>query len=86
MPASRARRWPRSRGGEPEENAERLKALLQGHGTRPRSEAVAINAGALLFTAGKAADLARGRGAGARHARLGRALIAGSSLVEISNG
>ena len=47
-------------GGEPEENAERLKALLMGHGTAAERRAVAINAGALLLTAGKAATLKEG--------------------------
>jgi anthranilate phosphoribosyltransferase len=74
------------RGGDPEENAARLKALLQGRGTRTEKQAVAINTGALLFTAGKAASLAEGAAlaldtlaSGAGDARL-------EALVEISNG
>ena len=74
------------RGGAPEENAARLKALLQGRGTRTEKQAVAINAGALLFTAGKAATLADGAAlaldilaSGAAHERL-------EALVAISNG
>jgi anthranilate phosphoribosyltransferase len=47
-------------GGGPEENAERLKALLMGYGTAPEASAVALNAGALLMTAGLARDLAEG--------------------------
>ena len=47
-------------GGGPEENAERLKALLLGYGTSAERRAVAINAGALLLTAGTAATLGEG--------------------------
>ena len=50
----------RIRGGGPEENAERLTALLRGRGTVTERQAVALNAGALLFTAGKAATLQEG--------------------------
>jgi len=74
------------RGGDPAENAARLEALLRGNGTRTENEAVAINAGALLFTAGKAASLSEGAAlaldilaSGAAHARL-------EALIEISNG
>jgi anthranilate phosphoribosyltransferase len=45
------------RGGGPEENAERLKALLLGYGTVSERQVVALNAGALLFTAGLGTDL-----------------------------
>jgi anthranilate phosphoribosyltransferase len=47
-------------GGGPEENAERLAALLRGYGTSAENAAVALNAGALLMTAGLAASLAEG--------------------------
>lgn len=74
------------KGGDPQENAARLKALLQGYGTRTEKQAVAINAGALLLTAGKAASLGEGAeialetlASGAAHDRL-------EALVEISNG
>jgi anthranilate phosphoribosyltransferase len=74
------------RGGGPEENGERLKALLMGYGTRTEKQAVAINAGALLFTAGKAESLREGAeramqilGSGAAHKVL-------QGFVEISNG
>jgi anthranilate phosphoribosyltransferase len=50
------------RGGGPEENAERLKALLMGYGLAAETEVVALNAGALLLTAGLAADLRDGVG------------------------
>jgi anthranilate phosphoribosyltransferase len=48
------------KGGGPEENADRLKALLLGYGTSAEAAAVSLNAGALLMTAGLAADLADG--------------------------
>ena len=48
------------RGGGPEENAERLKALLMGYGLAAETEVVALNTGALLLTAGLAADLRDG--------------------------
>ncbi|MFN3944349.1 MAG: anthranilate phosphoribosyltransferase [Allosphingosinicella sp.] len=48
------------RGGGPEENAARLKALLQGRGPDADRKVVALNAGALLMTAGLASDFAEG--------------------------
>jgi anthranilate phosphoribosyltransferase len=48
------------KGGGPDENAERLAALLQGYGLPVESDTVAINTGALLMTAGLAADLKEG--------------------------
>ena len=48
------------RGGGPEENAERLKALLMGYGLAAETEVVALNTGALLLTAGLASDLRDG--------------------------
>ena len=55
-------RQPKDRivGGSPQENADRLAALLSGRGSRADTSVVAINAGALLMTAGKAADLREG--------------------------
>ena len=86
MSAWRGRRWRKIQGGGPEENAERLKALLYGYGTPAEKQAVALNAGALLFTAGKAETLREGAeialdilGTGAGHRLL-------QALVEISNG
>ena len=74
------------RGGGPEENAERLKALLMGHGTGPERNAVALNAGALLATAGKAEDLKQGVELALATLGSGRALGVLNGLVEISNG
>ncbi|HET7707912.1 MAG TPA: anthranilate phosphoribosyltransferase [Sphingomicrobium sp.] len=47
-------------GGEPAENGARLRALLAGAGSGPEQDIVALNAGALLLTAGKAATLREG--------------------------
>jgi anthranilate phosphoribosyltransferase len=47
-------------GGDPDSNAARLAALLNGEGEAAESDTVALNAGALLATAGLAADLREG--------------------------
>jgi len=47
-------------GGLPAENAERLAALLCGRGGEADTSVVALNAGALLMTAGTAKDLKEG--------------------------
>jgi anthranilate phosphoribosyltransferase len=44
-------------GGDPDVNAERLAALLKGRGAAAETDVVALNAGALLFTAGIAETL-----------------------------
>jgi anthranilate phosphoribosyltransferase len=74
------------RGGGPEENAERLKALLLGYGTAAEKHAVAINAGALLFTAGKAASLRQGVEAALGVLGTGAGYRLLRAFVEISNG
>jgi anthranilate phosphoribosyltransferase len=73
-------------GGDPALNAERLKALLDGGGSAAERQAVALNAGALLWTAGRAASFREG----AEHAleligsgAAGRTLAA---FIEASNG
>ena len=47
-------------GGDPADNADRLRALLDGRGEVAERQAVALNAGALLWTAGLASDMAGG--------------------------
>jgi anthranilate phosphoribosyltransferase len=73
-------------GGDPALNAERLKALLGGGGSQAERQAVALNAGALLWTAGRAPSFREG----AAHALhlidsggAGRTLAA---FVEATNG
>ena len=51
-------------GGTPEENAERIAALLSGRGGEADESIVALNAGALLMTAGRAKSLRDGVGDG----------------------
>lgn len=47
-------------GGTPDENAARIVAILDGAETGPARDVVALNAGAALVVAGRAADLADG--------------------------
>ena len=44
-------------GGDPAENATRLRNLLEGRGSSAETNITILNAGALLHTAGKAASL-----------------------------
>ena len=73
-------------GGDAEENAARLRLLLAGAGSKAEQDIVALNAGALLLTAGKAESLREGTDQ-ARDALLsgeaGRVLHA---FVEASHG
>jgi anthranilate phosphoribosyltransferase len=73
------------RGGGPEENAERLKALLLGYGTQAERNAVALNAGALLATAGKAGDLKQGVELAIATIASGQALATLKALIEVTN-
>ncbi|WP_222949823.1 anthranilate phosphoribosyltransferase [Sphingomonas sediminicola] len=50
-------------GGDVEENAARLRILLDGEGSPAQSDIVILNAAALLYTAGKAASLKDAAGA-----------------------
>ena len=49
-----------AKGGDTAENAPRLAALLRGEAPRAEADLIALNAGALLMTAGLAADLNEG--------------------------
>ena len=73
-------------GGDPAENAERLRNLLNGGGSPEENDMVVLNTAALLHIAGKAASMRDGA-AMARDALLsgdgGRVL---DSFVEASNG
>ena len=72
-------------GGGPEENASRLRALFAGKGGEAESEAVALNAGALLMTAGKATTLRGGVGLALEVLAYGRPLALLGELVEIGH-
>ncbi len=86
MPVSNGHPLSVVTGGGPEENAARLSAILRGGGERAENDIIALNAGALLLTAGKAATLRDGA-ATARDALLsGKAGRVLDTYVEASNG
>jgi anthranilate phosphoribosyltransferase len=76
----------RLKGGAPAENAERMTALLQGRGSDAEADAVSLNAGALLMTAGLAADLREGVARAADALRSGEPYRVLHRLAEITNG
>jgi anthranilate phosphoribosyltransferase len=73
-------------GGDPEVNAARLKALLKGGGSVPEQEAVALNAGALLWTAGIASTLSEGTAKALDSLRAGEAGGTLAAFAEASRG
>ena len=73
------------KGGNPEENAHRFKALLLGRGERAEAEVVALNAGALLFTAGLADTLREGTAMGLEALRSGAADRRLEMFIEVTN-
>jgi anthranilate phosphoribosyltransferase len=73
-------------GGDPKVNAERLKALLDGGGSEAEQQAVALNAGALLWTAGLAPDLREGTARATDALRSGAAGRTLAAFVEASRG
>ncbi len=73
-------------GGDAAENAARLRALLDGQGSTSERDIVALNAGALLMTAGKAATLKDGVANAADVLASGAAGILLDRFVEASNG
>lgn len=74
------------RGGGPEENAERLKALLMGYGLAAETEVVALNTGALLLTAGLAADLRDGVAMALQALASGEAYRRLRNFIEVTRG
>jgi anthranilate phosphoribosyltransferase len=73
-------------GGSPEENARRLVDILSGVGRPAEIAVVAMNAGALLMTAGKVESLAEGVGFAMEAMRSRRARAVLDSFVEASRG
>ena len=73
-------------GGAPDENAARLVSLLSGRGRDADTNVVALNAGALLMTAGRAADLRDGVGTALEAIQAGRASATLAAFVEASRG
>lgn len=74
------------KGGSPEENARRLLDILSGVGRSADISVVALNAGALLMTADKVADLAEGTALAMDAMRSGRARGVLDAFVEASRG
>lgn len=72
-------------GGDPDENARRLRALLTGQGSDSENAIVALNAAALLHTAGMVEDM--GTGVEVAMTALSGGLAAGrlEAFVEASN-
>jgi anthranilate phosphoribosyltransferase len=73
-------------GGTPERNARRLRALLSGHGGEADETVVALNAGALLMTAGKAETLRLGTVMALDAIRSGKAGEVLRRFIEASRG
>lgn len=73
-------------GGTPAENAARLSTLLSGRGVSADIAIVALNAGALLTTAGKSASLREGVDMAFAALRSGRAKATLEAFVEASHG
>lgn len=73
-------------GGSPERNAKRLRAILTGRGGEADETVVALNAGALLMTAGKASNLRLGTVMALDAMRSGRAGDVLRKFVEASRG
>jgi anthranilate phosphoribosyltransferase len=72
------------KGGEPAENAARLRALLHGE-TGPLRDVVLLNAGAALVVAGKAAELRSGMDLAATSIDSGKARLALDRLIAVTN-
>jgi anthranilate phosphoribosyltransferase len=77
---------PFLQGGSTAENAERLRALLMGHGTTAETQAVAINAGALFLAAGMAETIREGAELALRAIHSGEPERRLRQLVAITNG
>jgi anthranilate phosphoribosyltransferase len=73
-------------GGDVEENAARLKALLGGRATRAEEDIVILNSAALLLTAGKAANLLEGATLAREALASGGAAKVLAEFVEASRG
>ncbi len=74
------------RGGDPDDNARWLEEVLAGRSSDAQREAVAINAGALLWICGKARDLREGTAAALALLAAGKALETLETWREVSRG
>lgn len=73
------------RGGDREANANIIRHVLAGEGTRPQTEISLINAAAVIYVAGRAEDLAAGLKLAKQAVRDGSASRALDRLVAASN-
>jgi anthranilate phosphoribosyltransferase len=73
-------------GGDPSDNAARLRALLDGGGSQAEQQAVALNAGALLWTAGLAPSYRDGAASALDLIASGAAGRTLNAFVEATNG
>jgi anthranilate phosphoribosyltransferase len=73
-------------GGEREEGAAWLRTILSGEGTETHRAAVALNAGALLWVAGRAEDVRDGYRAARATLASGRCRARLEGLVELTHG
>jgi anthranilate phosphoribosyltransferase len=73
-------------GGTPDENADRLAALLSGRGGEADESIVALNAGALLLTAGRAKSLREGVAVALDALRSGSANATLQAFIEATRG
>ena len=73
-------------GGSPQENAQRLAALLSGRGGDADTAIVALNAGALLMIAGLSVDLREGTAMALDCLRSGQANALLQNFIEASRG
>ena len=73
-------------GGEAAENADRLRALLEGRGTQAESDIVTLNTAALLLTAGLAASLREGADRARDTLLAGKGAAVLDAYVEASRG
>jgi anthranilate phosphoribosyltransferase len=71
-------------GGDIQENAARLTAVLDGSASRPEEDIVILNTAALLLTAGKAASLREGADLAREALQQGRASAALRQYIEAS--
>ena len=71
-------------GGTPEENAHLLRGILAGEAKGPKSEIVALNAGAAIWLAGAAGTLAEGLAAARESLVTGKAARVLQELVEFT--
>ena len=73
-------------GGDPAENAARLRSLLEGEASKAESDITILNAAALLHTAGKAATLRDGADMARDVLLSGRAAKVLKTYIEASRG